>query len=219
MGQQQSPLERAELVIRGARGELRLAGGMITVDDQGDAAAAPTHVEFPARSVRGVTVNPPSNGTRGWVHVSTVGGSPPPPTELAAVGDPYTLQLTRRGVSAAKKLHKLVEKHHKTHGMPVDDRGAPGAAHVAVPRTVVVTGSTAAGPPSDPTSAPAATSVPARPGEDRPEPVSQPLSTDAAASGGDKLIAQLKELAALHDAGALTDDEFAAAKARLLGTT
>jgi hypothetical protein len=31
-------------------------------------------------------------------------------------------------------------------------------------------------------------------------------------------IAQLKDLASLHEAGALTDDEFAAAKAKILGT-
>jgi hypothetical protein len=32
-------------------------------------------------------------------------------------------------------------------------------------------------------------------------------------------IAQLKDLASLHDAGALDDDEFAAAKAKILGST
>lgn len=31
-------------------------------------------------------------------------------------------------------------------------------------------------------------------------------------------IAQLKELAALHDAGTLTDEEFASAKAKVLGS-
>jgi hypothetical protein len=33
------------------------------------------------------------------------------------------------------------------------------------------------------------------------------------------LIGTLRELAALHDSGALTDDEFTAAKAKLLGIT
>jgi len=33
----------------------------------------------------------------------------------------------------------------------------------------------------------------------------------------DQKIAQLKEFAALHDSGVLTDDEFAAQKAKLLG--
>lgn len=39
----------------------------------------------------------------------------------------------------------------------------------------------------------------------------------AAAPAGDSQVADLEKLAALHEAGALTDEEFAAAKARLLG--
>ncbi len=41
----------------------------------------------------------------------------------------------------------------------------------------------------------------------RPEPAAE-----------DDMIEKLKELASLHEAGALTDDEFAQAKAELLGT-
>jgi len=37
------------------------------------------------------------------------------------------------------------------------------------------------------------------------------------AAGGDDTIEQLKELAALHEQGVLTDQEFAAQKAKLLG--
>jgi hypothetical protein len=37
-----------------------------------------------------------------------------------------------------------------------------------------------------------------------------------AAGGGDDLGAQLQQLASLHDSGVLSDDEFAAAKAKLL---
>lgn len=37
-----------------------------------------------------------------------------------------------------------------------------------------------------------------------------------AASGGDDVIAKLNQLAQLHASGVLTDDEFAAAKAKLL---
>lgn len=45
-----------------------------------------------------------------------------------------------------------------------------------------------------------------------------PLPTPAAAPApGADTVDRLKELAALHDAGALTDAEFAAAKAKLLG--
>lgn len=40
----------------------------------------------------------------------------------------------------------------------------------------------------------------------------------AAPAGGDDLMSQLKELADLKSAGVLDDDEFAAAKAKLLGT-
>jgi hypothetical protein len=50
---------------------------------------------------------------------------------------------------------------------------------------------------------------------DEPEPA--PGYAPAPAAAPDP-IAQLKELAALHDQGALTDAEFAAQKARLLGT-
>jgi hypothetical protein len=38
----------------------------------------------------------------------------------------------------------------------------------------------------------------------------------AAAPGGDDLIAKLQQLASLHDSGVLSDDEFAAAKQKLL---
>jgi len=41
-------------------------------------------------------------------------------------------------------------------------------------------------------------------------------SAGTAEGGDDPLIAKLKELASLHQSGALTDDEFARAKARLL---
>jgi hypothetical protein len=43
----------------------------------------------------------------------------------------------------------------------------------------------------------------------------QPTASDA---GGDELTAGLQRLAELHQQGVLTDDEFAAAKAKLLGT-
>lgn len=43
-----------------------------------------------------------------------------------------------------------------------------------------------------------------------------PPAPAAAPSGGTDLIAELQKLAALKDAGLLSDDEFAAAKAKLL---
>lgn len=45
-----------------------------------------------------------------------------------------------------------------------------------------------------------------------------PPPTPAAQAPARDTITQLKELAELHDSGALTDAEFAAAKAKLLGT-
>jgi hypothetical protein len=50
---------------------------------------------------------------------------------------------------------------------------------------------------------------------DEPEPA--PAYAEAPAPAPDP-IAQIKELAALHEQGALTDAEFATQKARLLGT-
>ncbi|HEY7105111.1 MAG TPA: SHOCT domain-containing protein [Acidimicrobiia bacterium] len=48
-------------------------------------------------------------------------------------------------------------------------------------------------------------------------PSPQPTVPAPPAAGGDS-VAELERLAALHSSGALTDDEFAAAKASLLGT-
>jgi hypothetical protein len=44
-----------------------------------------------------------------------------------------------------------------------------------------------------------------------------PAPAPAAASGEDDMLAQLEKLGKLHDSGVLTDDEFAAQKAKLLG--
>jgi hypothetical protein len=49
-----------------------------------------------------------------------------------------------------------------------------------------------------------------------PAPPAPPPAPPAAA--GDDTVAQLKQLADLHSAGALNDAEFEAAKAKLLGT-
>lgn len=53
--------------------------------------------------------------------------------------------------------------------------------------------------------------APPAPAEPAPPPAAP------APSGGDDLIARLTHLASLHSAGVLTDEEFAAAKAKLLG--
>lgn len=46
---------------------------------------------------------------------------------------------------------------------------------------------------------------------------SQQAAAAPAAGGGTDLVAELQKLAALHDQGILSDDEFAGAKAKLLG--
>ena len=45
----------------------------------------------------------------------------------------------------------------------------------------------------------------------------QPAPAPAAPAGGTDLVAELQKLASLKDAGILSDEEFAAAKAKLLG--
>jgi Short C-terminal domain len=50
----------------------------------------------------------------------------------------------------------------------------------------------------------------------QPEPAPVPAPAPAATSGATDRIAQLQQLTSLHDSGALTDEEFAAAKAQVL---
>jgi hypothetical protein len=52
----------------------------------------------------------------------------------------------------------------------------------------------------------------------QPQPVAQPAPAAPAAGGGmDDKIEQLKQLGELHQQGILTDEEFAAQKAKILG--
>ena len=52
----------------------------------------------------------------------------------------------------------------------------------------------------------------------QPPPQYQQAPPPAAAPAAPSVYDQLSQLATLHDQGALTDDEFSAAKAKLLGT-
>lgn len=56
-------------------------------------------------------------------------------------------------------------------------------------------------------------------GEPAPAPAPAPAAAPAPApaEGTSDTIAQLQQLASLHDSGALSDEEFAAAKAKILG--
>jgi len=51
-----------------------------------------------------------------------------------------------------------------------------------------------------------------------PQYAAAPPPPPAAAGGGDDLTSQLQQLASLHSSGVLSDDEFAAAKAKLINT-
>ncbi len=106
----------------------------------------------------------------------------PPPTELAAAGDPYTLPVTSRGAGPARRFVRLVERHVRERGLPVAIDPVGGSSGVVL---------TADAP-----------SRPPRP--ETPDP-------------DEDLVARLKELAELHAAGALSDEEFQRAKDRLLG--
>jgi hypothetical protein len=50
---------------------------------------------------------------------------------------------------------------------------------------------------------------------DQPAPAAPPPAAEAASDAGDR-ISQLKQLADLHSSGALTDEEFATEKAKIL---
>jgi putative oligomerization/nucleic acid binding protein len=69
-----------------------------------------------------------------------------------------------------------------------------------------------AGTPAQP--APSAAPTAAPPPAPAPAPAS---ATPAPAAGANDPVAQLQQLAQLHQSGALSDDEFAQAKARILG--
>jgi hypothetical protein len=49
------------------------------------------------------------------------------------------------------------------------------------------------------------------------QPAAAPAAAPAAEAGGTDLVAELQKLASLKDAGILSEEEFAAAKAKLLG--
>lgn len=180
---EQTALERQAVVVPGDRSELRLEAGRVVVHKDATTQAEPTEVGFEVAEVRGATLTPPSRGQMGWLHVAVVGGSPPPPTGLAAMGDPYTLPLTSRGLGAARRLVRMVERHVQVRGMPSEAPGTGSSSGVVV----------------------------------NPDVASAPTSGPAAAREPEHLVARLKELADLHEAGALTDAEFERAKGRVLG--
>lgn len=205
----QTALESARLVVRGERGELAVDQGRITISKQAPTRDAPTTVEFGVDQVRGTDLQAPSRGARGWLHVGVVGGSPAPPGDLAAAGDPYTLPLTSRSVGSARRFAKLVDRHVQARGMPRETGPAEGrlSSSVAITRA-----------PVTPRAAGTADATPA-PTFPPPPPPAGPGGSGAPNGDGaaTDLVAELQALAELHGSGALTDEEFERAKARLLG--
>jgi hypothetical protein len=206
-------LERARLVVHGDRAELRIEDGHLTIDKQAGVAASSVTIDV-AR-VRGTQLQPPKGGTRGWLHVRVVGGSPAPPGELAAAGDPYTLPLTARGVGGAWRVAKLVERHVKARGMPREDAPTEGRWSSSVSLTSTPP------PPRPPSSNGAVSSASATSavsgGVLPPPPPPPPPAAPPPPPSPAEFVAELRELAELRDRGALTDAEFERAKARVLG--
>jgi hypothetical protein len=196
----QTALERAQIVVPGDGAELRLEGGRVTISKQTITREAPTTVDVDVDQVRGAQLRTSSRGSRGWLHIAVVGGSPAPPGELAAAGDPYALPLTPASLGPARRLVKLVERHIRERGMPSDaglneGRSSSGVALTDAPVTVGV---------SD--GAPGRSGVPEVPSEDGARAPADPA----------EFVAELRTLAELHTSGALSDDEFERAKARVL---
>lgn len=126
-------LETTALVVSGLRSELRLDGGRLTIVKEATTQPEPTEVTVAVDAVRAVSLRRPVRGGRGWLHVAVVGGSPPPPTELAAASDPYTLPITSRAVGRAKRLERLVEEHVRARGLPSEEpQATPRSTGVSV---------------------------------------------------------------------------------------
>lgn len=210
----ETALETQALVVHGDRSELRLEAGRITLHKDATTQAHPTEVTFGVDQVRGATLEAPPRGGLGWLHLSVVGGSPPPPSGLAATGDPYTLPVTSRSAGQARKLVKMVERHVQTRGLPHD---TPTVGR----STGVVLNPGGAPSPKTPYRDPADDGAPSEkrpsrdPAADGAVPPEPPLA-EAAVDRTD-LVGELRQLADLHAAGALSDDEFQRAKDRLLG--
>src|SRR5690606_34744446 len=112
--------------------------GRIVLRKDATTQARPTEVSVGVEQVRGATFESPSRRRPGWLHVAVVGGSPPPPTELAAAGDPYTLPVTSRGAGEAKRFIRMVERHVRERGLPAEasePNGSTGVVLTSGPET------------------------------------------------------------------------------------
>lgn len=197
-------LETVRLTIRADGARLQVADGRITLEKRTPTGDAPSTVSFDVAEVRGTELQAPTRRGRGWLHLAVVGGTPPPPGALAAAADPYTLPLSSRSVAVARRVARLVARHLRTRGLPPDRAEAGTGSGVSLTHA------------SRPTTAPAV-APPPRSAETAARSASEAASRTRTEDAGSALVAELRALADLHDRGALSEEEFEIAKARLLG--
>ena len=152
-------LERSHHVLQADHADLRIEHGVVTITKQVVTRHDPvvTHVEL-AR-VRGADLRKPSRGQPGWLHLSAVGGTTTPPSELAAASDPYTVPVTVRTHGAARRLVKLVTEHVRQRGLPTERAGYARSTSVLVTSPTPATAVAAPVPPP-PVPTPLATQTP-----------------------------------------------------------
>jgi hypothetical protein len=205
-------LERTSLVVAADRCELRLEGAQLTLTKERAAQDAPTTVSVPVSEVRGATLERPSRGQPGWLHIAVVGGTPAPTNDLGSTLDPYTMPVTSRNVAAARRVVRLVTQHVQQRGLPPEQEPESGRISSSVtvtdgPGPTAPTGATPT-PPAPPSSVAAAAGATAE----------TPEASDVTSAAKDpsSLARTLRDLADLHASGALSDEEFEQAKAKVI---
>lgn len=111
-------LERATHAVCADHAELRVERGTVVITKQAVTQDAPVEVRLDASRLRGADLQKPGRGSTGWLHVSAIGGTPRPPSELAAASDPYTVPVTARNLGAARRFARLVGDHVRQRGLP-----------------------------------------------------------------------------------------------------
>ncbi|MFA9447008.1 hypothetical protein [Egicoccus sp. AB-alg6-2] len=133
-------LEQVTHEVRADHAELRVESGRVVIVKRTMTSDEPVVVTVAFAQVRGAELRKPTRGRSGWLHVAAVGGSPPPPSELAAASDPYTVPVTGRNLRAARRFVKLVTDHVRARGLPHESPGdGPRSSSVLVssPRPAV----------------------------------------------------------------------------------
>jgi hypothetical protein len=217
-------LERTSLVVPADRCELRLDGARLAITKERPAQDVPTTVDVPVSEVRGATLERPSRGQPGWLHIAVVGGTPAPTNDLGSTLDPYTMPITSRNVAAARRVVRLITQHVRQRGLPPEQEPDRGR----ISSSVTVTGGPAATRPTGAAPAPVPATVPppvpppgapaARAGSTATPPAAASKTSDVGPTADDppSLARALRELADLHASGALSDEEFEQAKAKVL---